>query len=70
MVAWDSGRPLGPNISVADQVFKRGVLRIILSDLDEGPKQTSLCIKVSCCTSEMSVIIMGAEQSRCTDFVT
>ena len=61
MVEWDSGWPLGPKLCVASQVFKRDVLRILLSDFDEGSKQTSLGIKERSCASSMFVIIMRAE---------
>ena len=61
MVEWDSGRALGPNIYVARRVFERDVLRILMSDFDEGPKQTSLGIKERFCASGMFVIIMRAE---------
>ena len=61
MVEWESGRPLGAKLFMAERVFKCDVLRILTSDLDEGQEQTSLGIKVSCCASGMFVIIMGAE---------
>ena len=61
MVEWESGMPLGPKLFVARQVFKRDVLRILMSDLDKSQEQTSLGIKVSCCASAMSVVITGAE---------
>ena len=46
----------------ARRAFKHDVLRILLSDLDKSQEQTSLGIKVSCCASGMSVVIMGAER--------
>ena len=69
MVTWDSGWPLGPNICVASRVFKRDVLRILLSDFDEGSKETSLGIKEISNASGMFVIIMRAEHDCSTDFV-
>ena len=45
----------------ADHVLILHVLRILLSECDESQKQTSLGIKVSCCASGMSVVIMSAE---------
>ena len=45
------------------------VLRILLSEFDESLKQTSLGIKVSYCVDGMSVVIMGEEPNRGTDFV-
>ena len=62
MVAWELGMPIGPNIFVAMEVFFCDVLRILLSEFDESQKQTSLGIKVSCCASGISVIIMSADQ--------
>ena len=70
MVEWESGMPLGAKLCVAERVFNRRVLRIHLSDLDEGQEQTSLGIKVSCCAGGMSVVIMGAEHKLRTDLVT
>ena len=58
------------HIFVAMEVFFCHVLRILLSEFDESQKQTSLGIKVSCCASGMSVIIMSAEPSGRTGFVT
>ena len=52
-----------------DRVFNVHVLRILLSEFYESLKQTSFGIKVSCCASGMSVIIMGAEHGWWTDFV-
>ena len=69
MVAWEFGMPIGPNIFVAEEVFFCDVLRILMSDLDKSQEQTSLGIKVSCCVSGMSVVIMGAEPSGGTYFV-
>ena len=54
----------------ARRVLKRVVLRILLSESDKGQEQTSLGIKVSCCASGMSVVIMSAEPSGQTDLVT
>ena len=64
MVAWEFGMPIGPNIFVAMEVFLCHVLKILTSDLDKSQEQTSLGIKVSCCASGMSVVIMGAEHGR------
>ena len=62
--------PLKARLCVASGAFFCHVLRILLSELDEIQKQTSLGIKISWCASGMSVIIMGAEQSLGTDLVT
>ena len=70
MVEWESGMPLGAKLCVAERVFNRRVLRIHLSDLDEGQEQTSLGINVSCCARGMSVVIMGAAHSLSNHFVT
>ena len=69
MVAWEFGMPIGPNIFVAEDVFFCHVLRIPMLDLDKSQEQTRSGIKVSCCASSMSVVIMSAEPSRQTDFV-
>ena len=61
MVEWESGRPLGAKLFMAERVFKCDVLRILMSDLDKSQEQTSLGIKVSCCAGGMSVVITGAE---------
>ena len=53
----------------ADHVLILHVLRILLSEFNESPKQTSLGINVSCCVEGMSVVIMGAEPNRGMDFV-
>ena len=70
MVSGEKSRPLRAKLFVARRCFKCNVLRILLSEFDEGQKQTSLGIKVSCCASGMSVIIMGAEHSTGIDLVT
>ena len=70
MVAWEFGMLIGPNIFMSEEVFFCDVLRILMSDLDKSQEQTRLGIKVSCCASGMSVVIMSAEPSRQTDFVT
>ena len=69
MVAWESGMPIGPNIFMAMEVFFCHVLRILTSEFDKSQEQTSLGIKVSCCASGMSVVIMGTEPSEQTGFV-
>ena len=69
MVAWESGMPMGPNIFVAMEVFFCHVLRILTSEFDKSQEQTSLGVKVSCCASGMSVVIMGTEPSERTGFV-
>ncbi len=69
MVAWESGMPIGPNIFMAMEVFFCHVLRILTSEFDKSQEQTSLGIKVSCCASGMSVVIMSAEPSGQTGFV-
>ena len=67
MVEWDSGRPLGPKLSMASRVFKRDVLRILTSDLDKGQEEHTLGIKERSCVSGMFVIIMRAEHDCWTD---
>ena len=70
MVAWEYGMPIGPNIFMAEEVFFCHVLKILTSDLDKSQEEeTSLGIKVSCCVSGMSVVIMGAEPRGQTGFV-
>jgi hypothetical protein len=69
MVAWESGMPIGPNIFMAMEVFVCDMLRILTSDLDKSQEQTRLGIKVSCCASGMSVVIMSAEPSVDLGFV-
>ena len=64
MVAWKKGRPLRANIFMAEEVFDRCGLWILLSDPDKSQEQTSLGIKVSCYAGGMSVVIMGAEHYR------
>ena len=67
MVSWEYGSHLGAKLFMARRCFKCNVLRILLSEFEEGPKQTSLGIKVSCFANGMSVVIMGAEHSLWTD---
>ena len=69
MVEWESGMPIGPNIFMAMEVFFCDVLKILTSEFDKGQEQTGLGIKVSCCASGMSVVIMSAEPSEQTGFV-
>ena len=45
MVAWESGMPLGPKLSMASRAFKRDMLGIHLSDFHKNSKETSLGIK-------------------------
>ena len=61
MVEWESGMPLGAKLFMAEEVFNRDELRILLSEFDKSQDVTSLGIKVSCCAIGMSVVIMGAE---------
>ena len=49
MVAWESGMPIGPKLCVATEVFFCDVLRILLSDFDEGLKQPILDIEERSC---------------------
>ena len=60
MVTGKKGRPLRAKPFMAGGVFNRVVPRILLSEFDEGQEQTSLGVKVSCCASGMSVVIMCA----------
>ena len=52
---------------MASRVFKRDVLRILLSDFDEGSKETSLGIKERSYANGMFVFIMMAEHD-CSRF--
>ena len=70
MVEWESGMPLVAKLSMARRVFNRRVLRIHLSDLDEGQEEPSLGIKDWFCARGMFVIIMSAEICWRTYFVT
>ena len=69
MVAWESGMPIGPKLCVAMEVFFCEVLQILTSEFGKSQEQTSLGIKVSCCASGMSVVIMSAEPSEQTSFI-
>ena len=61
MVAWEFGMPIGPKLCVAREVFFCDVLRILLSEFDEDPKEPSLDIEERSCVIAMFVIIMSAE---------
>ena len=61
MVSGEKSRPLKANIFMTRTCFKCNVLMILLSEFDEGQKQTSLGIKVSCCAGGISVVVIGAE---------
>ena len=61
MVTGEKGRPLRANIFMAEEPFNRDEIRILLSEFDKSQDITSLGIKVSFCTSAMSVVITGAE---------
>ena len=61
MVEWESGCPLGPKLCMASRVFKRDVLRILMSDLDDGQEKHTLGIKERSCVNAMFIIIMSAE---------
>lgn len=52
------------SIFSAEEVFNRRWLWILLSKLDKSQEQSFVGIKVSCCASGMSVVIVGAEHSR------
>ena len=58
-----------PNIFMAREVFFCAVLRIHLSEFDEGLKEHSLDTKERFCVSGVSVIIMSEEPSRMVGFV-
>ena len=49
------------NIFMARRLSKLNLLRILLSEFDEGLKEPSLGIKERSCVIGMFVIIMGAE---------
>ena len=61
MVEWESGMPLGAKLFMAEEVFNRRVLRIILSEVDKSHDVTRLVIKVSGCARAMSVVIICAD---------
>ena len=58
------GQALETKTIWADHVFNLHELRILLSQFDEGQKQTSLGTKVSCNASGMPVIIMAETTNR------
>ena len=57
------------NIYVAREVFFCHVLRILMSEFNEGLKEPSLGIKERCCVIGMFVIIMSAEHDCDIGFV-
>ena len=61
-------RPWESKLCVAEQVFKRDVLAILLSDLRKGQEEHSSDIKERSCTNAVSVIIMNAEICWSKDF--
>ena len=69
MVAWEYGSHLGAKLFVAREVFFCDVLRIILSEFDEDPREPSLDTEEGYCMIAMFVIIMSAEHDWRTDFV-
>ena len=69
MVEWESGRPLGAKLFMAERVFKCDVLRILLSEFDKGQEYHTLGIKEKSCASGMFVIIMSVKIYCRTDFV-
>ena len=58
MVECDSEWPLGPKLSMVRRVFKCDVLKILLSDFDDGLKEHTSCTKERSCVRTMSVVIM------------
>ena len=61
---------LGPRLCVAREVFFCDVLRILLSEFDEGLNEPSLGIRERFCVISMFVIIMSAEIYWSKDFIT
>ena len=58
-----------PKLCVASGCFRRDVLRIVLSDFDEGQEEPSLGIILGLSDSLMSIIILSAEPRWWTGFV-
>ena len=52
---------IGPNIFVARRAFKHDVLRLLLSEFDEGWKEHSSGIKERSCVNGMFIIITSAK---------
>ena len=61
MAAWARAGGLGQKLSMATRAFKLDFIRILVSDLYENWKQTSLGSKQRRSVNAMSVIITGAE---------
>ena len=68
MRAWDTTPGLGPKLCVAMTAFNRDILRILMSDFNQGQKETSLGTKERPCVIGMSVVIMDVEHSASTGF--
>ena len=66
---WEDCWLLQPKLCVAREVFFCHVLRIHLSEFDEDPNKLSLDVKERSCVITMFVIIMNAEISCRTGFV-
>ena len=69
MVAWEYEVHLGSKLFMARAVFFCDVLRILLSEFDEDPKEPSLDIEERSCMITMFVVIMSAEHDWWIDFV-
>ena len=69
MEAWEFDMPIGLKLFVAMEVFLCHMPKILTSEFDKSEQKTNLCIKVSCCASGMSVVVMGTEPSEQTGFV-
>ena len=59
---------LPPAAHVASGAFFCHVLRILLSEFDEGPNKPSLGIEERSCVNAMFVVIMSAEHDCWIDF--
>ena len=59
----------GPKLCVASGCFRRDVLRILLSESDEGQEEPSSGIILGLSDSPMSIVILSAEPRWGTGFV-
>ena len=69
MMEWESGMPLGSQLSVASLAFSHDVIVALPSDLDEGLERPSLGIEVRSHVNAMSIEMLSAEICCMTDFV-
>ena len=59
----------GPKLSMAGAAFKHEMLRIVLSDFDEGQEKPTTGVILGSSDSPMSVVILSAEPSWRTGLV-